>query len=80
MSVKNLKTTTTLKAFLWLGIYVCLVVSIGCMAPKLMPLSDEDKERYKIPAKINLLTVKTALTADCRSSRTHIHINQIGKV
>jgi S1-C subfamily serine protease len=56
--VKNFKTTTTLKAFLWLGIYVCLIVSIGCMAPKLMPLSDEDKEMYKIYSDSELKHIK----------------------
>lgn len=58
MSVKNLKTTTTFKTFLLLGIYVCLVMSIGCAAPKLMPLSDEDKERYKIYSDSELKHIK----------------------
>mgnify|MGYP006428580899 FL=1 len=32
--------------------------SIGCMAPKLMPLSDEEKERYKIYSDSELKHIK----------------------
>ena len=44
---KKEKKTATLKKFQYLGI-IYLFIGIGCMAPKLMPITKEIKEEFKV--------------------------------
>ena len=58
ISEKRTGGNFTLKRFQWFGVLTCLLMVIGCMAPKLMPLSDEEKERYKIYSDSELKHIK----------------------
>ena len=52
--VKNL----ALKIFQCFGVFIFLSTAIGCMAPKLMPLSSEVKDRHKIYSDSELENIK----------------------
>ncbi len=58
MSQKKPIKTLTLNFFQWFGVFIYLSTAIGCMAPKLMPLSSEIKEKHKIYNDFELENIK----------------------
>ena len=46
--LKKEKIASTLRKLQYLGIFAYLFTGIGCMAPKLMPISKKIKEEFKV--------------------------------